>query len=165
MKFNTMWEVFNINKPLDVPKLPKYLYDNVTYRPGAKDENGKLINDTRFDFVIKGSKTPVQEYIQSFEDDTDVYKILERCARSGDYSILTGERPYGDCSIYSSDRAVNDELLSKLDNFNSQAPKEVAEALLSNLSNEEILSIIQNLNSNKNNVPSNGASEEVLVNG
>lgn len=166
MQFNSMWEVKNINKPLATPKLPKYLYDSITYRPGAKDEAGKLLNDTRFDLVVKGQKTSLQDYIQSFEDETDIYKILERCARSKDYSILAGDPLYGDCTIYSADRAANDKTLKDLNNLNSQAPKELAEALLGNLSNDEILAIVQNLQ-NKNNVTVDStaaSSEEVKDN-
>lgn len=146
MTFNSMWERKNDNKPLEVPKLPKYIYDSTIYRPGAKDENGKLINDSRFDFVKKGQKTSLQEYIQSFADECDIYKILERCARSGDYTTLLADNDnYGDCSIFSADRAVNDKTLKDLKNVNSQAPKEVAEAILSGLSDKDILSILENL--------------------
>lgn len=146
MKFNSMWERPNDNKALVVPKLPNYIYDLTTYRPGAKDEAGKLINDTRFDKVVKGSKTSLKEYINSFAEETDIYKILERCARSGDYTALLAERnDYGDTTMFSTDRAINDKTLKDLQNVNSQAPKEVAEALLSNLSNDDILAIIEKL--------------------
>lgn len=153
MKFNTMWERPNENNALVVPKLEKYLYDCNTYRPGARDENGKLINDTRFDKVVKGQKTSLQDYIQSFEDETDIYKILERCARSGDYSILLADNEnYGDCTMFSTDRAVNDKTLKDLQTSNSQAPKELAEALLSGLSDDDILAIVEKLKGNNNGV-------------
>lgn len=161
MKFNSMWERPNENKPLVVPKLPNYIYDLTTYRPGAKDEAGKLINDTRFDKVVKGSKTSLQEYIQSFADECDVYKILERCARSGDYTALLAERnDYGDTTMFSADRAVNDKTLKDLQSANSQAPKEVAEALLSNLSNDDILAIIEKLKTPITSQPVEGSSNE-----
>lgn len=150
MTFNTMWEVKNKNKPLDVPKLPKYIYDETTYRPGAKDENGKMINDTRFDKVVKGSKTDLQEYIQSFADECDIYKILERCARSGDYTALLADNDnYGDTSMFKADRAENDKTLKHLQNVNGQAPSELAQALLSGATDEEILSIIEKLKASK----------------
>lgn len=163
MKFNSMWEVPNENKPLIVPELPKYIYDSVTYRPGAKDENGKLLNDTRFDKVVNGSKTDLQEYIQSFADECDIYKILERCARSGDYTTLLAENDnYGDTTLFKADRAENDRTLKNIQEANANVSKEVAEALLSNLSDDEILSIIQKLNgSNDNTVTIEPKKDEV----
>ena len=159
MIFNSMWERKNDNKPLSVPKISKYIYDSVVYRPCSKDENGKLINDTRFDLVVKGQKTKLQDYVQSFEDEADIYKILERCARSGDYSVLVGDPAYGDCTPFSSDRAVNDKTLNDLQKQSADMPKEVAEALFANLSNDEILAIIQNLNKKEDTVSLNSTNE------
>lgn len=164
MTFNTMWEVKNENKPLDVPKLPKYIYDETTYRPGAKDENGKMINDSRFDKVVKGSKTDLQEYIQSFADECDVYKILERCARSGDFSVLVGDDDnYGDTTMFKADRADNDKTLKQLQQANGQAPSELAQALLNGASDEEILSIIEKLKAPKEVVSSSSEAEKKEV--
>lgn len=161
MIFNSMWERKNENKPLNVPKIDKYIFDSVVYRPCAKDEKGKIINDTRFDMVVKGQKTKLQDYIQSFEEETDVYKILERCARSGDYSVLVGDPAYGDCTPYSADRAENDITLKKLQEQNTSTPKEVAEAILGGLSDSDIMAILEKIHNKENTVDNVTVESEV----
>lgn len=159
MKFNSMWEC-TPNKPLDTPVISAYIYDHVTLRPLAKDEKGNILNYTRFDIEKVESKTKLTDYIESFRDECDVYKILERCARCGDYSILMGDKPYGDTTPFKADRADNDETLKNLQQANSSLNEDVKSALLNGLSDDEILELIKNLNKSAD---SPAASESEVV--
>lgn len=85
-KFKTMWE-----NPFEVitQDLSNPYQDLIEEIPSfTKDENGKWLNDSSLPkFVVKG-KINVQEGIQSFADDVDIYKILEKFAATGDESII-----------------------------------------------------------------------------
>ena len=145
MTFNNMWSC-TPNKPLKTPVIDGFIRDYITLRPLAKDEKGKILNETRFDIQKEESKTKLSDYVESFRDECDVYKILERCARSGDYSILLNDKPYGDTTPFSSDRPVNDENLSKLQNGYESIDAELKESILKGLSDEEILNLIKEKN-------------------
>lgn len=56
--------------------------------PFTKDESGKWLNDSSVPKFVKRGKINVQEQIQSYADDVDIYKILEKFAASGDESII-----------------------------------------------------------------------------
>ena len=56
--------------------------------PFTKDESGKWLNDTSISKFVKRGNINVQEHIQSFADDVDIYKILEKFAATGDESII-----------------------------------------------------------------------------
>lgn len=51
-------------------------------------KTGDLINKTSLPIIKKVGKVNVQEKIQSFADEVDIYKILERVAISGDTNLL-----------------------------------------------------------------------------
>lgn len=84
--FRTMW-----SNPFE-PKGEDYSYQFQDLiqeiPPFTKDENGKWLNDTSVPKFEKIGKINVQENIQSFADDVDIYKILERFAATGDESII-----------------------------------------------------------------------------
>lgn len=56
--------------------------------PFTKNEKGEWLNDSSVPKFVKRGKINVQEQIQSFADDVDIYKILERFASTGDESII-----------------------------------------------------------------------------
>lgn len=56
--------------------------------PFTKDENGKWLNDSSVPIYKKVGKINVQEQIQSYADDVDIYKILEKFALTGDESVI-----------------------------------------------------------------------------
>lgn len=56
--------------------------------PFTKDEKGNWINDSSVPIYKKVGKINVQEQIQSYADEVDIYKILERFAATGDESII-----------------------------------------------------------------------------
>lgn len=56
--------------------------------PFTKNEKGEWLNDSSVPKFVKRGKINVQESIQSYADDVDIYKILERFAATGDESII-----------------------------------------------------------------------------
>ncbi len=56
--------------------------------PYAHNENGELVNATSDPILVENGFINIQDYIDSFADDCDLYKILDRVAASGDMSLL-----------------------------------------------------------------------------
>ena len=68
--------------------------------PFTKNEKGEWINDSSQPLLIPKGKKDVDEYIQSFKDEVDIYKILEKVALTGDESLLyQRDGFYGDVSV------------------------------------------------------------------
>lgn len=97
-KFRSMWcNPFGIiqqdySNPFEevFEEIPPYALDPKT---------GKLLNETSQPILISKGKINVWEKIQSFRDEVDLYKILEKFAYSGDQSILNARAcSYGDIS-------------------------------------------------------------------
>ena len=71
-------------------EVPPYAVDPVT---------GKFLNDSSVPKIISKGKINVQERIQSFEKEVDLYSILEKFAYSGDTSLLNARQcGYADLS-------------------------------------------------------------------
>ena len=60
--------------------------------PYTKDEKGNWLNDTSVPKLVPTGRINIQERIQSFFDDVDIYKILERFAYTGDMALFN-QRP------------------------------------------------------------------------
>lgn len=56
--------------------------------PYAKDEKGKFINNSSKPILVESEPFNVDEYIQSFKDDCDIYKILEKAYLSNNIGLL-----------------------------------------------------------------------------
>lgn len=70
-----------------------------TLAPYAKNEKGQVINNTPFYVVAKIGEFNIDEKIQSFVDDTDLYRILEKFAYNDDMTLLNVNSGfYGDIS-------------------------------------------------------------------
>lgn len=62
--------------------------------PYTKDEKGNWLNDTSVPKLVPAGKINIQERIQSFYDDVDIYKILERFAYTGDMALFNQREAY-----------------------------------------------------------------------
>lgn len=62
--------------------------------PYTKDEKGNWLNDTSVPKLVPTGKINIQERIQSFYDDVDIYKILERFAYTGDMGLFNQRESY-----------------------------------------------------------------------
>lgn len=86
MKFRTAYtgvkrSVLNASNP--------YVETFVCVEPYAVDtESGECVNPTPYAVLIPGDKINIQEKIQSYARDCDLYTILERYAVSGDSTLI-----------------------------------------------------------------------------
>lgn len=60
--------------------------------PYAKDDKGKFINEFSKPILMETDPIDIDAQIQSYKDDVDIYKILEKWLLSGDNSLIN---PYG----------------------------------------------------------------------
>lgn len=60
----------------------------VEVAPYAKDEKGKFINEKSVPVLMETEPIDVDAQIQSYKDDVDIYKILEKWMLSGDNSLI-----------------------------------------------------------------------------
>lgn len=71
-------------------EVPPFAYD---------EETGEFLNKSSFPKLVKTGQVNVQERIQSFFEDVDIYSILAKFAMTGDESLLKRQVGfYGDLS-------------------------------------------------------------------
>lgn len=86
-------------KPLDLSNKKQEQFEEIP--PFTKDADGKWLNDTSQPKLISKGYFDVDEYINSFKDDVDIYKLLEKIALTGDESLLyQKEGWYGDSTVF-----------------------------------------------------------------
>lgn len=105
MKFNSMFGPGVEKTGLDYSNTKEPIYTEIP--PYTKDENGEWLNDSSFPKIVQTGYIDVQEKIQSYADDVDIYKILERFAYSGDTTLIN--RSHG---IYTDVSDIPDNLHS-----------------------------------------------------
>lgn len=96
-------------------------------------KTGDLINKTSLPIIKKVGKVNVQEKIQSFVDDVDIYKILERVAISGDTNLFNRRiGTFGDfVNLPDNLNDFNDYVRKSFSN-SSNLPDELIKAALNN---------------------------------
>lgn len=97
--------------------------------PYAKDENGKFINDTSEPILKKTGRVNIQEKIQSFADECDIYKILEKAALAGTDLRYKEDQAVDLSAIPTNYNDYNDWIKRNYD-FLSKMPKDIASTLL-----------------------------------
>lgn len=105
MKFNSMFGPGVEKTGLDYSNTKEPIYTEIP--PYTKDENGEWLNESSFPIIVQTGYVNVQEKIQSYADDVDIYKILERFAYSGDTTLIN--RSHG---IYTDVSNIPDNLHS-----------------------------------------------------
>lgn len=90
-KFRSMW--FNPYEPIKQDLSNEFEDTFIEIAPFTRDEKGNWLNDTSVPKLVPNGKINVQERIQSFADDVDIYKILERFAYSGDMNLINQRQP------------------------------------------------------------------------
>ncbi len=111
-----------------------YPYRNIIKRiePFAVDKDGKVINKTSFPIFKVVGKVDIDDQIQSFKNDVDIYKILERVVATGDMSILNVRQ------------ALFEDIYNIPDNIHE------VDALVKKLNTKEVKDVINNIVSNNN---------------
>lgn len=135
MKFNSMYGPGVEKTGLDYSNTKEPIYTEIP--PYTKDEKGEWLNDTSFPKVIQTGYIDVQEKIQSYADDVDIYKILERFAYSGDTTLINRSHGvYTDVSnIPDNLHAFNEYVGTNLEALKNIDP-DLAKAILSEDSTE-----------------------------
>lgn len=108
-------------------------------------QTGELLNKTPNPIIRKVGKRNVQEQIQSFADDVNLYKILERVAVSGDTSLLNRKVAYFGDYVNLPDN-LNDfnDFCKKVFDDNKNVSKDLLDAAInSSLGSAELESIIK----------------------
>lgn len=86
LRFKTQFSEFK-RMPVDLSNSNVDVYEVI--QPGTiNKETGKLYFEGYQPRVMKTGSYDMYEYIQSFKDDTDIYKLLKRVGISGDTSLL-----------------------------------------------------------------------------
>lgn len=98
--------------------------------PYAKDEKGKFLNESSQPILVEGEPFDVDEYIQSFKDECDIYKILEKAYLSSNPSLLIQNHNavYDDISELPDDpyefEDMQRDINAALENLGSIEPKD-----------------------------------------
>lgn len=110
--------------------------------PFAKDpETGEYINESAFPLLKEIDPKDIQKEIDSYASDCDIYNIIRRSQQGLDTTYAFKEKQYADLSDIPQnnlDQLAQAEQISKV-----ALTDEVKSALLSNMTDEEILSILK----------------------
>ena len=109
MKFLDMWSGRKKSALNYSRKLEKQY---VEIPPYARDDKGKFINDSARPILKEIDPLDIDAYIQSFKEDTDIYKILEKAYYANDPTYLNRKVGgfYGDISDLPADPFAMEEL-------------------------------------------------------
>ncbi len=143
MKFNSMFGPGVDKTGLDYSNTKEPIYTEIP--PYTKDENGEWLNESSFPKIVQTGYIDVQEKIQSYADDVDIYKILERFAYSGDTTLINRSHGiYTDVSnIPDNLHAFNEYVGSNLEALKNIDP-DLAKAILSEDSTESDIAAAYN---------------------
>lgn len=100
--------------------------------PFARDEKGNFLNDSPYPILVEGEKVDIQERIDSFRDEVDLYSILKKVSMTGDLSYLDRKAGfYADFSNMPRNyNDLNDYYKSLAKDFR-ELPQDIREAILS----------------------------------
>lgn len=149
-KWPTMFYNDTPRTGLDYSRNTEDIFEEIP--PYAKDENGKFLNETSEPIIKKTGVINIQEKIDSYKDEVDIYKILARVAASGDDSLLNIKQGvYGDySSIPDNINDFTDYVSNNIELLKSM-PKELSSLIIKDDFNEdEFYRAVEDYN-NKNN--------------
>lgn len=120
----------------------KFIPQFIEIPPYAKDpDTGKYLNESPFPKLIELDPKDIQKEIDSYAQDCDIYNIIRRSQQGLDVSYAFKEKQYADVSNIPDnklDQIAQAEQVSKV-----SLSDDVKNALLSNMTDEEILAILK----------------------
>ncbi len=129
-------------KRLAVDLSRKLIPQFIEIPPYAKDpDTGKYLNESPFPKLKELDPKDIQREIDSYAADCDIYNIIRRSQQGLDVSYAFKEKQYADISGIPDnnlDQIAQAESISKV-----ALSDDVKQALLSNMTDEEILSILK----------------------
>lgn len=145
-KWPTMFENKNIKKGLDYSNPYEDVYTEIA--PYTKDVDGKWVNETSEPILKKTGKINIQEKIDSFRDEVDIYKILEKVAATGEDLSLKSNQCMDISSIPDN---INDftDYVDKSISIIQSLPKEISSLIIKeDFNGAEVDAAIKNYNEN-----------------
>ena len=129
-------------KRLAVDLSRKFIPQFIEIPPYAKDpDTGKYLNESPYPKLKELDPKDIQKEIDSYAQDCDIYNIIRRSQQGLDTSYAFKEKQYADISDIPQnnlDQLAQAEQISKV-----ALTDEVKSALLSNMTDEEILAILK----------------------
>ncbi len=129
-------------KRLAVDLSRKLMPQFIELPPYAKDpDTGEYLNESPYPKLKELEPKDIQKEIDSYSQDCDIYNIIRRSQQGLDVSYAFKEKQYADISNIPDnklDQIAQAEQVSKV-----ALSDDVKEALLSNMTNDEILAILK----------------------
>lgn len=129
-------------KRLAVDLSRKLIPQFIELPPYAKDpDTGKYLNESPYPKLKELDPKDIQKEIDSYAQDCDIYNIIRRSQQGLDISYAFKEKQYADISGIPDnklDQIAQAESISKV-----VLSDDVKQALLSNMTDEEILAILK----------------------
>ncbi len=129
-------------KRLAVDLSRKLIPQFIEISPYAKDpDTGKFLNESPYPMLKELDPKDIQKEIDSYAKDCDIYNIIRRSQQGLDVSYAFKDKQYVDISnipVNKLDQIAQAESISKV-----SISDDVKEALLSNMTDEEILAILK----------------------
>ncbi len=129
-------------KRLAVDLSRRFISQFIEIPPYAKDpDTGNYLNESPYPKLKELDPKDIQKEIDSYAQDCDIYNIIRRSQQGLDISYAFKEKQYADISNIPEnnlDQIAQAESVSKV-----AISDDVKEALLSNMTNEEILAILK----------------------
>ncbi len=129
-------------KRLAVDLSRKLIPQFIEIPPYAKDpDTGNYLNESPYPKLKELDPKDIQKEIDSYAQDCDIYNIIRRSQQGLDVSYAFKDKQYADISNIPDnnlDQIAQAESVSKV-----AISDDVKEALLSNMTNEEILAILK----------------------
>lgn len=97
-------------EPYEADYSDPYIKQFIEIKPYQKDENGKFLNTEDYPILKELEPINIQDYIDSFKDECDIYNILERVAK-GETNLLNQKTPIfkSDADISNIPNNINDQ--------------------------------------------------------
>ena len=146
-KFRTQYSNHELIKGQDLSRIYEQTYKELA--PYERNEKGEFLNDSPFPKLVSAEKVNIQERIDSFYEDVDLYHILARVAVTGDVSPLNVKTGfYADISnIPNNYNDINVYYKNLSSEFNKLDPK-LKELISSGLTGDDLDKALAEFNNN-----------------
>ena len=145
MKFRTMYNNTTLRTGQDLSNEYEQTYKELA--PYERNEKGEFLNDSPFPKLVLAEKVNIQERIQSFFEDVDLYHLLAKMAVTGDVSFLNKKAGfYADISnIPNNYNDINEYYKNLSKQYNALDPK-IKDLINSGLDDQDLENAINELN-------------------
>lgn len=137
MKFKGQYCNCTLRSSQDLSRRYEQTYKELA--PFARDEEGNFLNDSPYPVLVEAEKVDIQERIDSFKEDVDLYSILKKVSLTGDLSYLDKKAGfYGDFANMPNNYNDLNDYYKRLAKDFREMPEDIREAILSGKPLDEI---------------------------